>query len=163
MKGIINFLYSVLVVVMIFLILLAVLILNVRGEDNIPGPDFHDGSWQEGPVQENWLSVYLTLVSYFQRSENGSQIGGVEVYYNSELVMKAWGATFQNHKLDAKNAYYAIKQEDGSWKVGNKGESWWEIINEDEDEKVWFFVETESGLKEGRGFPKGNMKQGEIK
>lgn len=141
-----------LAVISIIILILVYNIRNTRGEDNIPGPDFHDGTWEQGPTQENWISMYLTLVGYMKKGVNGLEMG-MEVYYNSELVMQAWGAMFKNHKLEVENAHYAIKQEDGNWRIGNVGQEWWEII--EEENKVWFFVTTESGLKEGRGFPTG--------
>ncbi|MBI2591827.1 MAG: hypothetical protein HYW34_04095 [Candidatus Brennerbacteria bacterium] len=119
-----------------------------------PGPDFHDGSWEQRVSQENWISERLTLLGYVKSDLSGTQLG-MEVYYDSEIVMVAWGTMFKNHQLDVKNALYAIKQEDGNWKIGNAGQEWWEII--EEQDKVWFFVETESGLKEGRSFPKDDF------
>lgn len=147
MKNLKVFWFMVLVVV--FLVSTAVF----AEEAKSPGPDFHDGSWQEGPTQESWQSMYLTLVGYMKKGVNGLEMG-MEVYYNSDLVMKAWGTMFKNHKLEVENAHYAIKQEDGNWKTGNIGQEWWEVI--EEQDKVWFFVKTESGLKEGRGFLKGD-------
>lgn len=124
------------------------------GEVKPPGPDFHDGSWEQRMSEENWISAHLTLLGYVKSGLNGTQMG-MEVYYDSELVMTAWGTAFNNHMFDFTNAFYSIKQENGNWKVGNAGQEWWEVI--EEQNKVWFFVETESGLKEGRGFPKGDF------
>ena len=136
------------------IVLISVSTVVFAEEAKPPGPDFHDGSWQEQFAQENWLSARLTLVGYFKPSSQGTEIG-MEVYYNSEIIMKAWGVVVKAHKLNFKNTLYAIKQEDGNWQIGNQGQEWWEVI--EEQDKVWFFITTESGLKEGRGFPKGDM------
>lgn len=123
---------------------------------NEPGPSF-DG-WTQSGTLEGWHTQAITLRLYVDQTQEPLVMGMTGEYSpTGEIVMKGWDMTAdEGGAANIENARVAVKLEDGTWVIGQKGV----VYHIEEEERsdgsvwVWYYVLVEDGTEIGRAFPK---------
>lgn len=127
----------------------------IAADANEPGPSF-DG-WTQSGTLEGWHAKDIILRLYVNQSQEPLIMGMTGEYGpTGEIVMKGWDMIAEGGVANIENARVAIKLEDGTWVIGQKGA----VYHVEEEERsdgsvwVWYYVLAEDGTEVGRAFLK---------
>lgn len=127
----------------------------IASDANEPGPSFE--GWTQSGTLEGWHAQVITVHFYTDQSQEPITMGIMGEYSpTGEIVMKGWDMTAEGGVANTENIRVAIKLEDGTWVVGQKGS----VYHVEEEERsdgsvwVWYNVIAENGTEIGRAFPK---------